>query len=65
MLHQIKAQQFCTDFCLNFNRVVLQKTLKFKNISMFFIDSPVLFKAVNIPGLFQEIPPFSVLFKPV
>ena len=65
MLHQIKAQQFSTDFCLNFNRVVLQKTLKFKNISMFFIDSPVLFKAVNIQGLFQEIPPFSVLFKPV
>ena len=45
MLHQIKAQQFYTDFCLYQQCSVLQKLVEFKDFPRLLSDFPVLFKA--------------------
>ena len=56
MLHQIKAQQFYTDFGLYQQCYVLQKIVEFKDFSMLLSYFPVLFKANLIFTDFQESP---------
>ena len=48
MLHQIKAQQFYTDFGLYQQCRILQKIEEFKDFSWLLSDFPVLFKADSI-----------------
>ena len=63
MLHQIKAQQFYTDFGLYQQCLVLQKIVEFNDFSRLFSDFPVLFKAELIFRTFQESPLNSSTFQ--
>ena len=68
MLHQIKAQHFCTDFGLYQQCKVLQKVVEFKDFSRFLNDFPVLFKAdLNFKDFSRKLSKFkyfSSLYEP-
>ena len=68
MLHQIKAQQFHTDFGLYQQCKVLQKIVEFKDFSRLLSDFTVLFKADLIFKDFSRKPSklkyFSSLCEP-
>ena len=68
MLHQIKAQQFYTDFGLYQLCYALQKIVEFKDFSRLLSDFPVLFKADLIFKNFSRKPSkfkyFSSLCEP-
>ena len=65
MLHQIKAQQFYTDFGLYQQCQVLQKIVEFKDFSRLLSDFPVLFKVDLIFKDFsRKLKYFSSLCEP-